>query len=75
MKTTKRQIKKLKKQSKIDALRNDKIKYLEEKWKRPISYTCFNCLDEAYDCVVNNVTGYITDEELIECSNNFLQHK
>lgn len=51
------------------------VKFLEEKWKNKICYTCERCLKEAYSSEVNNITGYVTDEELIESSKNKLLHK
>ena len=49
--------------------------FLEEKWSKKVNYTCCNCLEIAYLSELNNTTGYVTDDELIELSNNKLKHK
>jgi hypothetical protein len=49
--------------------------FLEKKWNNTITYTCIHCLQEAYNSELNNIQGYITDEELIISSNNKLKHK
>lgn len=54
---------------------NDMVILLESIWKRKVSYTCINCLREAYNSVINKTKGYVTDEDLIESSNNTLKHK
>ena len=51
------------------------IEFLENKWKNKVCYTCESCLEIAYTSELSNTTGYVTDEELIESSNNKLQHK
>lgn len=48
---------------------------LERKWNCSFVYSCEYCLREAYSSVVEDRTGYVTDEELINCSGNSLQHK
>jgi hypothetical protein len=53
----------------------DKISYLEKKWKRKVKYSCHHCLDVAFVSVVENISGYITDEELIQSSGNTLHNK
>jgi hypothetical protein len=49
--------------------------FLEKKWNNTITYNCSHCLQEAYNSELNNIQGYITDEELIISSNNKLKHK
>ena len=51
------------------------VEFLEEKWQNKICYTCINCLKIAYSSEISDSTGYVTDEELIESSNNKLLHK
>ncbi len=51
------------------------IETLEREWKRPVKYSCVNCLRDAYDSVIAKRNGYVTDEELIESSNHTLRHK
>ena len=51
------------------------IEFLENKWKNKVCYTCESCLEIAYTSELSNTTGYVTDDELIESSNNKLQHK
>lgn len=48
---------------------------LEERFKRPVKYKCGSCLHVAYEALRDGRTGYVTDEELIESSNNILKHK
>lgn len=49
--------------------------FLQEKWSKNVNYSCCNCLEIAYFSELNNTTGYVTDDELIELSNNKLKHK
>lgn len=35
-----------------------------------IKYKCEHCLKIAFDLIINNETGYITDEELIGTTRN-----
>lgn len=51
------------------------VSFLENKWKTNIAFSCSHCLEKAYNSVLNDETGYVTDEELIKSSNNTLQHK
>jgi len=45
-------------------------------WKRPVSVDGCPCrLEIAYNTVMEDRTGYVTDEELIEASGNTLRHK
>jgi|LakMenEpi03Aug12_release.lakeMendotaPanAssembly.Ray.scaffolds.fasta_scaffold2590006_1 hypothetical protein len=53
----------------------DKVEYLEKKWQRRVRYSCLHCLDVAFVAVVENINGYVTDEELIESSGDTLKHK
>jgi len=74
-KPTDRQIKKQKKDI-VDNINFNKMRdFLEKKWNNTITYKCIHCLQEAYDSELNNIQGYITDEELIISSNNKLKHK
>jgi hypothetical protein len=74
-KPTNRQIKKQKKDI-IDNINFYKMcDFLKKKWNNTITYKCINCLQEAYNSELNNIQGYITDEELIISSNNKLKHK
>ncbi len=66
--------KKIAKDKKKEDDLNKKIHFLEEKWERTVKYTCVNCLNTAYDVVKENKKGYISDEDLIECSNYTLKH-
>jgi hypothetical protein len=67
--------KKLRQKARHDAELQKMISTLESVWRRPVKYTCENCLREAYCSVVNNVNGYVTDDELIISSKNTLRHK
>jgi len=49
--------------------------FLKNKWKNDVKFTCFNCLQLAYESEVNETNGYVTDEDLIKSSNNKLRHK
>ena len=51
------------------------VEKLEARFKRPVKYTCGTCLHKAYEAVRDGKTGYISDEELIESSNNMLKHR
>ena len=51
------------------------IQYLQEKYKTEIKYSCLECLKVAYNSEKNGTRGYVTDDELIECSNYKLFHK
>ena len=51
------------------------VTFLENKWENDISFSCYHCLETAYNSVLNNQIGYVTDEELINSSNNTLKHK
>ena len=74
-KRTKKTLKKI--QQKDDELNklNDMITFLEEKYKRTVKYSCVHCLKSAYESEINGITGYVTDEELVESSNNKLKYK
>jgi hypothetical protein len=51
-------------------------KGVKQKWKNnDIKYNCGYCLKEAYNSEINDSQGYVTDEDLIESSNNKLKHK
>lgn len=56
-------------------LEEEMVEVLRAAWQRDVYYSCSYCLREAYESVVGGYTGYVTDEELIEASNNTLQHK
>ena len=53
---------------------NDMVIFLEEKYKRPVKYSCVHCLKSAYESEINGITGYVTDDELVESSNNKLKY-
>jgi aspartate carbamoyltransferase regulatory subunit len=72
---TDRQIKKQKKNIANNNKINVMSKFLEQKWNNEVVYKCGYCLQEAYNSEVNNIQGYVTDEELIISSNNKLKHK
>ena len=48
---------------------------IEEVWKKPITGGCPYCLRIAYRSIMEDRTGYVTDEELIEASGGKLKHK
>ena len=74
-KRTKKTLKKIQqKDDEINKL-NDMITFLEEKYKRTVKYSCVHCLKSAYESEINGITGYVTDEELVESSNNKLKYK
>ena len=75
VKPSKRQVKKLKQEETNLIKQQMMINFLENKWKNDITFSCSHCLEEAYNSILNNEIGYITDEELITSSNNILQHK
>jgi len=51
------------------------IQFLEKEWNFECkNYNCPNCLKKAYNCVINDTNGYITDDELIVASNYKLKH-
>jgi len=74
-KPTDRQIKKQNKNNTNNIKLNEMCDFLEKKWNNTVTYKCANCLQEAYNCELNDTEGYITDEELIISSNNKLKHK
>lgn len=47
---------------------------LSNKFHCDIKYSCQHCLKEAYEHLMKNEMGYVTDEELIECLPNVLRH-
>ncbi len=74
-KPTNRQIKKQKKDNDNNNKFNEMSKFLGQKWNNNVIYKCNHCLQEAYNSELNNIQGYVTDEELIMSSNNKLKHK
>ena len=74
IKPTKRQQKKSIKEETERNNINVMTSYLEQKWNNKLNYTCNHCLLKAYNSVINDETGYVTDEELIISSNNTLKH-
>lgn len=54
---------------------NDMVTFLQEKYKRTVKYSCVHCLKTAYESEINGITGYVTDDELVESSNNKLKYK
>ena len=49
---------------------------LSLKWGRPVPADgCPHCLETAYYAVMDDRSGYVTDEDLIEASGNTLYHK
>ena len=75
IKPTKRQQNKAIKEKENTYKINNIVSYLEKKWNNNVAYTCEHCLIDAYNSVLNNSSGYVTDEELITSSNNTLKHK
>lgn len=74
-KPTKRQTKKLK-QLDMSLLKQQlMVNFLKNKWTNDVTFSCSHCLEEAYNSILNNEIGYVTDEELINSSNKTLQHK
>ena len=71
MPSKKKRSKKLKKEKELKLM----IETLESAWKTEIKYTCIECLKTAYLSVKNNTNGYITDDDLMESSNNTLKYK
>ena len=63
--------KKTKKEKELELI----IKTLEKYYSKSIKYSCIHCLKEAYNSILQQKTGYVTDEELIQSSNNTLKHK
>jgi|688.fasta_scaffold888281_2 hypothetical protein len=51
------------------------VECLENKWKTTIKYNCENCVRTAYKNIFNGTNGYISDEDLINSSNNHLKTK
>lgn len=51
------------------------VEYLQGKWNKKIKYSCAHCLNDAYQAEVNGVQGYVSDEELHECSEGRLDWK
>lgn len=74
-KPTKRQIKKTKKNDSDNKKFNEMSNFLAQKWNNNVIYKCNYCLQEAYNSELNNIQGYVTDEELIASSNNKLKHR
>ena len=74
-KPTQRQVKKNRQKEITDSNNAAMCSFLEKKWNNTVHFSCEHCLKEAYDSELNNTQGYVTDEELIESSNNKLKHK
>lgn len=78
IKPTSRQIKKQKQQQVDEQIVNNMCVFLKEKWKideiDDVKFTCNHCLKIAYDSELNDINGYVTDDDLIESSNNRLRH-
>jgi len=69
--TEKRLKKAIKKEEELDEI----IRFLENRYKRKIKYTCLVCLQHAYKCEKEGrINGYVSDDDLIESSNNKLKH-
>lgn len=49
--------------------------FLQEKWKNEVNFVCEHCLRCAYESELNDIQGYVTDEDLIKSSNYKLEHK
>ena len=76
IKPTLRQNKQNKKNEKDKIEINKMCEFLKQKWKNnDIKYNCGYCLKEAYNSEINESQGYVTDEDLIQSSNNKLKHK
>lgn len=75
IKPTKRQQKKQARETQQAEETDKMINFLQAKWSNPVKFSCVHCLKEAYLSVVNQSNGYVTDDELIESSNNTLRHK
>ncbi len=75
IKPTKRQQKKAQADANNEQMCELMCNVLENKWGNPVKYNCANCLEEAYQAVLNDVQGYVTDEELIESSGGMLRNK
>ena len=74
IKPTKRQQKKAIKERENTNKINNAVTILEKKWNNKVCYTCEHCLMNAYNSVVNNTSGYVTDDDLIISSNHTLKH-
>jgi hypothetical protein len=76
IKPTKRQEQKTKKKLLNEQLNKQMVLTLENKLGNKINYTCEHCLKTAYNIITgceNN--GYITDDELLESTNNVFKRK
>lgn len=71
LKPTKRQQKKQKQQAAFETMRA----FLADKWNHEVKFTCFCCLETAYKSEMQNMAGYITDDDLILSSQGRLKHK
>jgi hypothetical protein len=67
-KITKRQEKKAKQAIQQAKEITQMREYLEKKWKTTVTFHCSHCLKEAYESVLCDVQGYVTDEELLQSS-------
>jgi hypothetical protein len=67
-KITKRQEKKAKQAFQQATEITHMCEYLEKKWKTTVMFQCNHCLKEAYESVIQDVQGYVTDEELLQSS-------
>lgn len=76
-KPTRRQQNKIKKSLNEDNHCEYMCSFLKTKWNvNSIHYQCTHCLQIAYESEMNGGDrGYITDEELIACSNGKMQCK
>ncbi len=73
-KTSKKKDKQRIRNNKTNSTQN-MVAYLSEKWKNKVTWSCDCCLQEAYNCEMNETQGYVTDEELINSSNHKLKPK
>lgn len=71
-KTSKKKDRQRNKEAKV---KQNMISFLETKWQNTINYTCYACLQEAYNSEMNDCQGYVTDEELIKSSKHKLKQK
>lgn len=75
IKPTPRQIKKNKQKQITESNTIAMCSLLETKWGNNVTFSCRHCLQNAYESELNETQGYVTDEELIQSSNNKLKHK
>lgn len=72
-KVSRRQQKKAAQRQKQDQLNARYVADLERAFRGPVRWTCEHCLLAAYQKVTTGAGGYVSDDDLIDCSRGLLR--